>query len=132
MDAIFIILLAIAILLLIFSFFKRDNVKRFEEELEELALTHMQDIYQLKRKIKILEEELLIQEGPSEDLKTPISVPPNVAKQPPPINEILKVQVLSLYQQGLSLEQITKQSTLSMETVRKIIEEAGARGLYNE
>lgn len=131
MDAIFIILLAIAILLLIFSFFKRDNVKKLEEELEELALTHMQDIYQLKRKIKILEEELLIQEGPDESLKTPISVQPNIVKQPP-INEILKVQVLSLYQQGLSIEQITKQSTLSMETVHKIIEENGVRGLRNE
>jgi hypothetical protein len=126
MQTVFITLLTIAILLLIFSFFKKDHVKKLQEELEELTLTHMQDVYQLKRKVKILEEELLIQDGSTGGF---ISQSMNKAQ---PINEILKVQVLSLYQQGRSLEQITKQSTLPMETVRKIIEENGTRGLHNE
>ncbi|CAH0347002.1 hypothetical protein [Bacillus sp. CECT 9360] len=120
MNAIFIILLSIAIVLLILSFFKKDHVKKLQEELEELTLTHMQDVYQLKKKIKILEEELLIQDSPGPSMRASHSI-----NKP---NEILKVQVVSLYQQGLSLEQITKQSTLPMETVQKIIEENGSRG----
>ncbi|RFU65710.1 hypothetical protein [Peribacillus glennii] len=131
METIFIILLAAAILLLIFSFFKRDNVRKLQEELEELTLTHMQDIYHLKRKIRILEEELLIQEDPAGGLKQPLISKESLAKQQP-INEILKAQVLSLYQQGLSLEQITKQSTLSIEAVRSILEENRTRGLHDE
>ncbi|PLT34703.1 hypothetical protein [Bacillus sp. V5-8f] len=131
METIFIILLAGAILLLIYSFFKRDNVKKIQEDLEELTLTHMQDIYQLKRKIKILEEELLIQEDTAGRLKPLIAGKESPMRQQP-INEILKAQVLSLYQQGLSLEQITKQSTLSMEAVRSVIEESHTRGLHDE
>lgn len=123
MNVIFIILLSIAIVLLILSFFKKDNVKKLQEELEDLTLTHMQDIYQLKRKIKILEEELLIQDSSGQGLQTSYSI-----NKSQPINEILKVQVVSLYQQGLSLEQITKQSTLPMDTVRKIIEENRSKG----
>ncbi|RFU61888.1 hypothetical protein [Bacillus sp. V59.32b] len=123
MNAIFIILLSIAIVLLILSFFKKDPVKKLQEELEELTLTHMQDVYQLKKKIKILEEELLIQDNPGPGMRTSHSI-----NKPQPINEILKVQVVSLYQQGLSLEQITKQSTLPMETVRKIIKENESKG----
>ncbi|MDQ0218307.1 hypothetical protein ELQ35_12560 [Peribacillus cavernae] len=131
MDIVFISLLTVAILLLIFSFFKKDNVKKLEEELEELTLSHMQDIYQLKRKVKVLEEELLIGESSGQTLVPPQSVR-SVVKNQPQINEILKVQVLSLYQQGLSLEQIAKQSTLAVETVRNIIEKSRSIGLHNE
>jgi hypothetical protein len=120
MNAVYIGLLTIAILLLIYSFFKKDPVHRLEKELEELTLTHMQDMYNVKRKIKILEEELFIQDSAEA-----------VAKQPH-VNEILKAQVLSLFQQGLSLDQISKQSTLPMETVRKIIEDNGSRGVRYE
>ena len=37
---------------------------KLEEELEQVTLTHMQDIYQLKKKVGILEEELMIQDQP--------------------------------------------------------------------
>jgi hypothetical protein len=52
-------LFSFATLLLCLSFFKRDRVKDLEEQLEQLSLTMMQENYQMKKRIKILEEELL-------------------------------------------------------------------------
>ncbi|MBM7660835.1 hypothetical protein JOC85_001607 [Bacillus mesophilus] len=52
-------LFSFAILLLFLTFFKRDKVKDLEEQLEQLSLTMMQENYQMKKRIKILEEELL-------------------------------------------------------------------------
>lgn len=117
MEYLLIGLFTFSIILLLISFFKKDHVK-LEEEMEQMAITHMQEMYQIKKKIKILEEELLIQETPS---SYAVQQPTNTVLQ---INEILKSQVLSLYHQGLSLEQIAKQSTLSMDTVITVIEEA--------
>lgn len=119
MNTLLLSLLSLAIILFIAAFFKKDRVTKLEEDLEQLTLTHMQDIYLLKKKIKILEEEFL-----SDDL--PMSPLPALKqkKQQAPINEILKNQVLSLYQQGLSLKQISAQSTLSTEVITKIIEES--------
>jgi hypothetical protein len=59
-------LFSFAILLLILSFFKRDKVKDLEEQVEQLSLTIMQENYQIKKRIKILEEELLFHD---EDLQ---------------------------------------------------------------
>ncbi|MCH1624934.1 hypothetical protein [Fredinandcohnia quinoae] len=53
-------LLSIAIILLIISFFGRDKVKVLEEQVDQLTLTVMQESYVLKKKLKVLEEELLM------------------------------------------------------------------------
>ncbi|WP_246945892.1 hypothetical protein [Bacillus pinisoli] len=52
-------LFSFSILLFILSLFKRDKVKDLEEQVEQLSLTIMQENYQMKKRIKILEEELL-------------------------------------------------------------------------
>ena len=64
MEIVIISLFSLAIILLIISLFKKDKIAKLEEELEQVTLTHMQDIYQLKKKVNILEEELLIQDEP--------------------------------------------------------------------
>lgn len=66
MEYIMIGLLSFAVLLLILSFFKRDKVNDLEEQLEQLSVTVMQENYQMKKRIKILEEELLFHD---EDLQ---------------------------------------------------------------
>ncbi|MBM6617247.1 hypothetical protein [Bacillus suaedaesalsae] len=59
MEYILIGLLSFAVLLLVLSFFKRDKVNDIEDQLEQLSLTVMQENYQMKKRLKILEEELL-------------------------------------------------------------------------
>ena len=120
MEGIILILLAAATVLFIASFFQKDRTAKLENDLEQLAVSHMQDMYQLKKKVKLLEEELLIQD-------TPVPAVPQSRRtgSPAQINAILKNQVLSLYRQGLSIDQIVRQSTLSKELVMTVLETSG-------
>ncbi|MDR4281823.1 hypothetical protein FO523_22510, partial [Bacillus subtilis KCTC 1028 = ATCC 6051a] len=52
-------LLVVSIVLIAFSYFQREPIKEVEQELETLQLSAMQEIYKLKKKMKVLEEELL-------------------------------------------------------------------------
>ncbi|PKF88925.1 hypothetical protein CW306_06175 [Bacillus sp. BA3] len=125
METLIILLFSLAIVLLIISFFGKDKVAKLEEDLEQMTLTYMQDIYQLKKKVKILEEEFVIQDDPAPSVKVKSIVNSNDSE---PIHEILKSQVLSLYSQGLSLDQIAKQSSLTKEQTISVIEQQRLRG----
>lgn len=52
-------LLVVTILLILLSLLKKDRSKQIEEQIEQLSITYLQEIYLLKKKIKILEEEIL-------------------------------------------------------------------------
>lgn len=130
MEILIILLFSLAIFLLILSFFKQDKVAKLEENLEQMTVTYMQDIYQLKKKVKILEEEFVIQDEPLYSVGT--KKEPDTTMEMEPIHEILKSQVLSLYSQGLSLDQIAKQSTLTKEQTLSVIEEHRLRGIGDE
>ena|SRR5690606_31104004 len=65
----------IAILLIIASYFMTDRFKQIEDQLEQLSISSLQETYQLKRKIKVLEEELLVDGDlvqPTENYDTPL------------------------------------------------------------
>ncbi|MEY9868315.1 hypothetical protein ABIE66_003694 [Peribacillus sp. B2I2] len=125
METLIILLFSLAIVLLIISFFSKDKVAKLEEDLEQMTITYMQDIYQLKKKVKILEEEFVIQDDPVPPVKTKSLVTSNEVE---PIHEILKSQVLSLYSQGLSLDQIASQSSLTKEQTISVIEQQRLQG----
>jgi hypothetical protein len=100
METLIVLLFSLAIVLLIISFFGKDKVAKLEEDLEQMTLTYMQDIYQLKKKVKIIEEEFVIPDDPVPSVKYQSTVTSNDIE---PIHEILKSQVLPLYSQGLTL-----------------------------
>ncbi|YCI75417.1 hypothetical protein M1D47_17460 [Bacillus sp. R1-10] len=125
METLIVLLFSLAIVLLIISFFGKDKVAKLEEDLEQMTLTYMQDIYQLKKKVKILEEEFVIQDAPVPSVKDQLTVTSNNIE---PIHEILKSQVLSLYSQGLTLDQIARQSSLTKEQTISVIEQQRLRG----
>jgi hypothetical protein len=125
METLIVLLFSLAIVLLIISFFGKDKVAKLEEDIEQMTLTYMQDIYQLKKKVKILEEEFVIQDDPVPSLKDQSTVTSNDIE---PIHEILKSQVLSLYSQGLTLDQIARQSSLTKEQTLSVIEQQRLRG----
>lgn len=127
MEIIILSLFSLAIILLLISFFKKDKIAKLEEELEQVTLTHMQDIYQLKKKVKILEEEFMIQDEPRPYIP-PTSSHTTISNQPAAVNEIFKSQVLALYRQGRTLDQIEKQSALTKEQIIEIINEHQMRG----
>ncbi|GEN31094.1 cell division protein FtsL [Cerasibacillus quisquiliarum] len=51
--------IVVAIVLLILSLFMKDRIDDLENQVEQLSISNMQDTYQLKKKIKVLEEEIL-------------------------------------------------------------------------
>src|SRR5690625_183749 len=62
MFYIFITLIVVAIALFISSYFLSDKMDQLEEQFEQFSISSMQDTYQMKKKIKILEEELLTED----------------------------------------------------------------------
>lgn len=109
MEIAIMILFIIAIFLFILSFFLPDSHKDIKEELEQLSLQFYQETYELKRRIHILEEELLITDGLRQH------------RLHSELNPIIINQVKMLAQQGLPVEQIAKQSALSVHEVQAII-----------
>ncbi|HLR62399.1 MAG TPA: hypothetical protein VK097_08145 [Lentibacillus sp.] len=51
--------IVLGVVLLILSFFMNDKFDDLESELEQLSISTMQENYQMKKKIKTLEDEVL-------------------------------------------------------------------------
>ncbi|WP_249871091.1 hypothetical protein [Oceanobacillus saliphilus] len=60
-------IIIVAVVLFVLSYFMNDRMEELENQLEQFSITTMQDTYQMKKKIKILEEELM-PEDISQDL----------------------------------------------------------------
>ncbi|KOS61873.1 hypothetical protein FJQ98_18790 [Lysinibacillus agricola] len=142
-----IILMIIGILLIIVSFFVKNSSKKVEQDLEELSISIFQETNNLKRRLKIVEEELLLE--PEFQVKSPSAqnnaVPdPKVqqvmhavqqaaqtskagqtALKAKPIHQIIISQVLELNKQGLSVADISLRSNLTEEQVRQVIANGG-------
>ena len=135
------ILMMIGIICIILSFFLKDSSKKMEQELEELSISIYQETNALKKRLKIVEEELLLE--PNFNIKSPVSTKKqldaykqqqfsNKGDHPTPtkpkqINEILVAQVISLNKQGYPMDEISKMSTLSIEQIKSIIHSGGSR-----
>jgi DNA-binding NarL/FixJ family response regulator len=111
-----IVLAALSIFLLIISFFGKDEMKQLEEQIDHLAISLAQETYQIKKRLQVLEEELLIpHEGGA-------SIAP--ARHDGSFSSLQK-RVLFLYKQGLSYEQIARETALTAEEVRMILRGIG-------
>lgn len=142
------ILMGVGIVLIILSFFIKDRTKHIEKEVEELSIGIYQETNGIKRRLKIVEEELLlepnfkVQSPKSSHKKAPVEAFQQAAaqkKQPypsatqgqqsgggsKPIHSILVSQVIELGKQGLSVEEISKLSTLTPDQVRTILSNGG-------
>ncbi|WP_227395149.1 hypothetical protein [Jeotgalibacillus aurantiacus] len=112
MEWTYVVTAGIGMLFLIISFFIKDRSKQNEEELQDLSMNLYQELYQLKKRTKLLEEELMIEN--SRPVKTAV-------KKSKPVNEIIVNQVLSLHKQGLKAEQISNLSSLPVSEVKTLI-----------
>jgi hypothetical protein len=121
MGYIIISLFVLAALLFAFSFFLKDPYKELREEIDQLTIQQIQDLYQIKKKLKVLEEELLVNDTAMEKQSSF-----NTSKKQ--IHDIIKNQVWSLAQQGMDINQIAKQSSLTNQEVQEIINEFVDKG----
>ncbi len=112
MDIFSVTLIIIGIILIIISFFIKDTNKKIEKDMEELSFSFYQETSTLKRRMKIIEEELMIENR---------SKPLPSKKSTPVIHEILKNQVLELHKQGFSLGEISARSSLTIDQIKSVI-----------
>ncbi|MCH7321728.1 hypothetical protein LZ480_07460 [Solibacillus sp. MA9] len=145
------IIMIVGIVFVVLSLFFKDKSSKLEKELDDLSINIYQETNSLKRRIKTLEEELLVE--PNFQVKSPnlsqkkqqdaMGSFQQVAAQvkaaqfygahsqntpkanSKPINSILVSQVLALNGQGLSIDEISKRSTLSHAQIQTIIANGG-------
>ncbi|RAK22395.1 hypothetical protein B0I26_102389 [Anoxybacillus vitaminiphilus] len=108
-------LVFLSLLLLILSFFAKDKIKALEEQIDQLTMSFVQETYQLKKKLKVLEEELLMNDEDIMEIVRKKTLNDSV--------QLEREQVLSLYKRGLSYEQIAKETSLTTEEVRMILQQ---------
>lgn len=120
MFYIFVTIIIIGIVLLILSFFFNDKVENIEEQLEQFSIATMQDTYQLKQKIKVLEEELLTNEpiGQPETNENDslTSLSDELQNKP-----LLIQKIHHLHEQGYSLDDISKETNLNVHDIQTIL-----------
>jgi|SRR5690625_3647002 len=110
MVASIITLIIVSVALIVISFFMTDKIDQLESQYEELSISTMQDTYQMKKQIKILEEELLLDSFPNQSINT------QEDKQP-----LLIKEVYELYKQGFTVEEISSRTDLDHHAVKAII-----------
>ncbi len=113
-----IILLIIGLVSILASFFFRNSSSDYADELEKVSISLHQETNGLKKRLKAVEEELMIGVGP-----VPIGGQPK--KKAKPIHEIIINQILSLHAQGYSVSEIGKRSSLTNEDVIIVLQSRG-------
>ncbi|WP_026569946.1 MULTISPECIES: hypothetical protein [Sediminibacillus] len=111
-------LLAVSIILLILSFFMNDRFKDIEQQLEQLSISSMQESYQMKKKLRILEEELL-----ADDMDFMENTNPASQGTTPPMYQT----ILELNHQGKSVEQIARETSLNEHDIHSIIKQFSSK-----
>lgn len=110
-------IIVIAIILFVSSFFMSDKLRDLEVQFEQFSITAMQDTYQMKKKISILEEELLADQKIDEEEEEKVKeLPRDVAERPKLINVVHEMN-----ERGLSVEEIAQETGLSADHIRTIL-----------
>ncbi|WP_202409868.1 hypothetical protein [Halobacillus litoralis] len=116
-------LAAVALGLFVLSFFMNDRMKELENQVEQVNMTMMQSNYQLKKKMKVLEEELLAEDLTQEIMKQ------HPKKKEAPKTLPLVDTVRSMYQKGYKTHYIAKQTNLSEHDVHSMIQQQKSGGV---
>lgn len=112
MTYVLVTLISVAIVLIIFSFFMNDKFSDLENQIEQFSISTMQDTYQMKKQIKVLEEELL-----TENISESVPLGNQTVESKPLVIQ----KVYHLKQQGYSTAEIAGQTGLSNNDVHTIL-----------
>ncbi len=120
------ILIIVGIIIFIASFFVGNQSKQLEKDVEELSLNFYQETHQLKRRLKAVEEELLIEPQMTfGKQKKNVNLKENAKVTIHGIHQILISQVMTLHKQGYNIDEISKRSSLTPEQIQAIISSGG-------
>ncbi|SDI95304.1 hypothetical protein [Salimicrobium halophilum] len=106
---------AVALLLFIVSFFTTNSFKKLEDEIEQTQLQSMQEMYTLKKKVRILEEELLHTSAPE-----PSSVAPSLIDR-----------VTQLQKEGHSVREISELTQVNEHDIYALLHQNSSKGVFS-
>ncbi|MCD5323576.1 MULTISPECIES: hypothetical protein [Pontibacillus] len=112
MIYVFLTLFSVALVLYILSFFAKSRIQELEEQMEEISLNAIQETYQLKKKMRVLEEELLIDEAPERFYQEPTPTPADESE-----SNLMGQKVLDLYQEGFTTKEIADKTSMKEEDI---------------
>ena len=118
-----IFLVIVSLVIIGLSFFQKDSVKELEEEFEQLSMDVVQDKYKIERRMKVLEEELLV--GPTSRMTVKKASKPSVEKNENVSDEDIAI---SLFHKGYKAEQITQFTSIPLDKVERAIMKAKMKG----
>lgn len=127
------LLMAVGLVIIILSFFLKDPSKKVAKDVENLSMSIYQETNQLNKRIKTLEEEIMVDTAVA--FKKNVAPPVTAAKKAyaiqatKHINPIILSQVLALNKQGLSITEIGTRSNLSEAEVIAVITEHGGKAV---
>lgn len=117
-------LLIISLILFCLSFFMKDRFKDIEEQIEQISLSTIQETYQIKKKIKILEEEIMPEDLSMDFFKTEQKVnTQEKSNYQSGTNTPMLNQIQKLRNQGYSSEEIALETSLSEHDVRSLMKQ---------
>ncbi|GEQ32569.1 helix-turn-helix domain-containing protein [Marinilactibacillus psychrotolerans] len=111
------VLFGISAILMIYSFFKKEEKDRTYKELEDVSLNLVQIIYGLNKRIQNLENELKI-EKPEETF-------------PDRVTNITQTHILTLFTQGFSAKEISEHLHVSETSVQHTIDAYISEGIHS-
>ncbi|WP_342511346.1 hypothetical protein MKY34_13325 [Sporosarcina sp. FSL K6-1522] len=117
-----IILLIIGLISTLASFFVGNSSSKHAEEIEKISISLHQETHNLKKRLKVVEEELMIGVG---HLSTPLPKNKKTTIKAKPVHDIIVNQILSLHEQGYSTADIAKRSSLSTNEVLAVLRSKG-------
>lgn len=112
MDTIIIILLGLAVFFLVISLFTKNSVTRDIEEIRDNAFDQTQEIYRLRERINALETFTGF------SMTQPLSFTTELRN----LNSLTKENIIKLYEEGRSPEDISIFANIPIETVQILID----------
>ncbi|MDV6377907.1 hypothetical protein ORD22_06475 [Sporosarcina sp. GW1-11] len=109
------LLLIIGIIAIVASFFVGSNTRVLEDELEKVSISLYQETSNLKKRVRVLEEELMIVAPAQETFAAPKK----------PIHAIIVNQITSLHSQGYTIPEISQRSSLAEAEVVAVLRSKG-------
>lgn len=111
-------ILTIALILFILSMFMQDKFSDLENRFEQLSLTSIKENYQIKKKLQILEEELLINDADFDSIDQSTNT---LDQKDDKIELPLFKEIHKMHKDGISLDQISKITDLAKNDIKAII-----------
>ncbi|ARK20091.1 hypothetical protein CSV69_09465 [Sporosarcina sp. P26b] len=112
------ILLIIGVLAVIASFFVGNRRHAMNDELENVSISLHQETSNLKKRVRLLEEELMVASP------APETIAPAPQKT---VHAIIVNQITSLHKQGYTIPEIAKRASLSEQEVTEVLHSKGVR-----